>query len=214
MFIQTKIVVLILVILFLGCSALDNESENCDRVRFSSDDQEDLINKENFTEQSFEKNGKPVYYSVSGPKNQWRYTRIWWNDENKTWLSQTMTHSSNKITKAKSKVLHQWARDWKADKIVTNPRCLTYDSNCFSNRNDVEIYTESNGNRQNFSSKNPCKFPFKFHGTIYNSCIRNRKNAFWCATSVDANLDWQTRGFCNDLCPLEGMYFCFISQRF
>ena len=108
MFIQTKIVDLILVILVLGCSALDNESENCDRVRFSfSDDQEDLINKENFTEQSFEKNGKPVYYSVSGPKNQWRYTRIWWNDENKTWLSQTMTESSNKITKAKIKISHQ-----------------------------------------------------------------------------------------------------------
>ena len=104
MFIQSKMA-LILVIIFFGCSAVANETENCDRVQFSSDDPVALINNENFTRQSLHKNGKPVYYSVAGPKNQYKYTYIWWNNE--TWLSKTMTDSSNKITKVKIKISHQ-----------------------------------------------------------------------------------------------------------
>ena len=117
MFIQTK-TVLILVMIFLGCSLVANE--NCDWVRFSSDDQKDLI-KENFTQQSLKRNGKPVYYSVAGPKNQYKYTYIWWNNE--TWLSKTMTDSSNKITKVKIKISHQLylcASEWVKIKIYCN----------------------------------------------------------------------------------------------
>ena len=90
--------------IFLGCSLVANE--NCDRVRFSSDDQKDLI-KENFTEQSFEQNGKPVYYSVRGPKNQWRYTVIWWSNETSTWLSKTILDGSDKITKTEINISRQ-----------------------------------------------------------------------------------------------------------
>ena len=87
-----------LVMIFFGCSAIANEIENCDRVQFSFDDQNDINNNQNFTEQYFDKNGQPVYYSLSGPKNQLRQTIIWWNNENNTWLSQTGPYSSNKIT--------------------------------------------------------------------------------------------------------------------
>ena len=107
MFSRSKMV-LIFVIIFLGCSSVANE--NCERVRFSSDDQKDLI-KENFTEQSFEQNGKPVYYSVFGPKKKWRYSVIWWNKNTNKWLSQTKRSNrhliGDKITKAKLKISNQ-----------------------------------------------------------------------------------------------------------
>ena len=98
MFIQSKMVIFVVMIV-LGCSAVANESENCDRVQFSFDDQNDINSFQNFTKQSFEKNGQPVYFSFSRTKNQYKYTYIWWNNE--TWLSKTMTDSSNKITKVK-----------------------------------------------------------------------------------------------------------------
>ena len=104
MLIQSKMV-LVWVMIFFGRSVVAIESENCDRVQFSSDNSMALINNENFTRQSLHKNGKPVYYSVAGPKNQYKYTYIWWNNE--TWLSKTMTDSSNKITKVKIKISHQ-----------------------------------------------------------------------------------------------------------
>ena len=93
--------VLILVIIFLGCSAVAKKSENCDRVQFSLEDQNGINTNQNFTKQSFEKNGKPVYYSEIGPKNDYKETIIWWNNETNTWLSQTRSYSGNKITKTK-----------------------------------------------------------------------------------------------------------------
>ena len=99
--------VLILVMIFLGCSAAAEESEKCDRVRFSSDDPKALINSENFTKQSFEINGKPVYYSCAGLKDLWRYTRILWNKKINTWSSQTMLDGSDYITKTKIKISSQ-----------------------------------------------------------------------------------------------------------
>ena len=95
-----------LVVIFLGYSAAAKESENCDRVQFSFEDQNGKNTSQNFTRQSLEKNGQPVYYSLSGPKNQLRQTIIWWNNENNTWLSQTGPYSSNKITKTKIKISH------------------------------------------------------------------------------------------------------------
>ena len=38
----------------------------------------------------------------------------------------------------------------------------------------------------------------------YKSCTKTDDEAFWCATSVNADLDWQAWGYCNELCPLEG----------
>ena len=78
------------------------------------------------------------------------------------------------------------------------------DSNCIGIDQD-EILIDDKETHQ-IQTKNPCKFPFKYHDTTYNSCTRKSDNAFWCATSVDANLNWKTYGYCNDLCPLEGVY--------
>ena len=87
-------------IIFLGCSAVAEESENCNRIQFSFDDRYGISTHHNFTKQSFEKNGKPMYYTLSETaKNQNIQAIIWWNNENKTWLSQTMPYSDgNKIT--------------------------------------------------------------------------------------------------------------------
>ena len=96
-----------------------------------------------------------------------------------------------------------WYLDWKADNIVKNLSCLTYDSRCFS----IDQTTIKNGTESEyFDTKNPCIFPFKYFDTTYNSCTRNGGSGFWCATSVDVNLNWKTYGYCNDLCPLEGVY--------
>ena len=106
MFIQSKMV-LILVIIFLGCSAVAKESEKCDRVQFSFDDQNGTTTNQNFTETSLEKNGQPVYYSLIGPKKNYKQIIVWWNNETNTWLSQTRPYSCNKITKTKIRFFHQ-----------------------------------------------------------------------------------------------------------
>ena len=95
---------------------------------------------------------------------------------------------------------------WKADrKIVTNSSCLSYGSNCFSTGQETIIL---NGTHHTVYRRNPCVFPFKHDNTTYDSCTKKpNMHGFWCATSVDANLDYQTWGHCHDLCPLEGMHF-------
>ena len=104
MFIQIKGATL-LVIMFLGCSAVAKESENCDRMQFSFTDLEGINTSQNFTKQSFDKNGQPVYYSYSeNTENYNGQTIIWRNKENNTWLSQTRPHSGNKTNKTKTKI--------------------------------------------------------------------------------------------------------------
>ena len=93
--------------------------------------------------------------------------------------------------------------NWNADKNATKSKCLTYDSNCFSNFPDTIIVDHK---ETQFYTTNPCIFPFKHSGKTYNSCTRDTE--FWCATSVDADLELQTSGLCEDFCPLEGIYFC------
>ena len=88
MFIQRKIVTILLIVVH-GCNAVTEKFENCDRVQFSLSDQTSKNSIQNFTKQSFDKNGKPVYYSVFGPKKKWRYSVIWWNKKTNKWLSQT-----------------------------------------------------------------------------------------------------------------------------
>ena len=86
----------VLIMIFLGCIAVTKESEMCDRVKFSLNDQKAI----NFTKQSFEKNGQPVFYSAGGTY-EYMYIQaiIWWNNETNTWISQIRPYSSNKITK-------------------------------------------------------------------------------------------------------------------
>ena len=90
--------VTVLFLIFLGCSAVAKEIENCNRIQFSFDDEKGINRIQNFTKQSFEKNEKPVYYSYN---NQDLQTLIWWSNENNAWLSQTRPHSGNKIKNIK-----------------------------------------------------------------------------------------------------------------
>ena len=99
--------------------------------------------------------------------------------------------------------------NWNADdKIITNLGCLTDNNKCFSNK-QYRIRIDVKGTQ--FGVRNPCIFPFKHRNKIYNSCTREiygtNSKEFGCATSVDADLEMQTSGFCNDLCQYEGMYF-------
>ena len=101
--IQSKMVTFF-VLIFLGCSAVAIESEMCDRVQFSFHDQNNITTSQNFTKQSFVKNGQPVYYSFWRNKNNTKLqTIVWRNNENNAWLSQTTPYSGNKITKTKTK---------------------------------------------------------------------------------------------------------------
>lgn len=87
MFIQSKMITILLIIV-QDCIAVEEEIENCDRVQFSFD-QNGKNTSENFTRQSFDKNGKPVYYSVFGSKNNLSRAVIWWSNKTNNWLSQT-----------------------------------------------------------------------------------------------------------------------------
>ena len=108
-FIHTSMVTCLFII-FLGCHAVAKGSEMCDRVQFSFNDQNNINNNLNFTKQSLEKNGKPVYYTIRKYANyQNVQTIIWWNQETNSWLSQTIINSltpssGNKITKTKIKI--------------------------------------------------------------------------------------------------------------
>ena len=110
MLVQSKMITILLIIVH-GCIAVVEEFENCDRVQFSFNDQTGTNSIQNFTKQSFDKNGKPVYYSVFGPKKKWRYSLIWWNKKTNKWLSQTKRSNrhliGDKITKATLKISHQ-----------------------------------------------------------------------------------------------------------
>ena len=81
--------VTILLIIVYGCIVVAEEIDNCDRVQFSFNDQTGTNSIQNFTKQSFNKNGNPVYFSVFGSKNNWSYSLIWWNNETNNWSSQT-----------------------------------------------------------------------------------------------------------------------------
>ena len=92
MFVQSQMITILLIIVH-GCIAVVEEFENCNRVQFSFNDQTGTNSIQNFTKQSFNKNGKPEYYSVFGPKKKWRYSVIWWNNKINNWLSQTRSEA-------------------------------------------------------------------------------------------------------------------------
>ena len=110
MFVQSKMITILIMIVQV-CVAVVEEFGNCDRVQFSFNDQTGTNSIQNFTKQSSDKNGKPVYYSVFRFKNKLRYSVIWWNKKTNKWLSQTKRSNrhliGDKITKAKLKNSHQ-----------------------------------------------------------------------------------------------------------
>ena len=112
-----------------------------------------------------------------------------------------------------------WILNWEADdKIITNSSCLNYDSSCFSTNQETIIFE---ARYVAADRKNPCIFPFKYANKTYNFCTRKDgttegypdEKGFWCATSVDADLDVETWGFCNNLCPLEGTVRIFLEDQ-
>ena len=197
MLIQRKIITTF-VIIFLICNVVAIEIENCDTtLQLTFNDSEGTNVYKNFSKQSFVFNEKPVYYLLDGTKWNWNKTTIWWSKENNSWYLQTDPYSEEK----------NWTCLWKADEFVTKSKCLAYDKNCLGTRKGREKIDLNHTETHQVKATAQCIFPFKHYDTIYNSCTKNGEKGFWCATSVDANLDWQTFGFCNDLCPLEGIYF-------
>ena len=197
MLIQSKIVSTFVIFFFVS-STVAIEIENCNTtLQLSFNDSEGTNIYKNFSQQSFVFNEKPVYYSMDGPKWNWNKTIIWWSKENNSWFVQTDPYNEEK----------NWTHLWKADEFVTKSKCLAYDRSCLATRYEEKIdlnHTETHY----VKSTAPCIFPFKDFksNTTYNSCTRFDSDGFWCATSVDTDLEWQTYGFCNDFCPLEGTY--------
>ena len=175
--------------IFLVCSAVAIEIEKCDTtIQFPINDSDGTNIYKNFTKQYFEINEKPVYYSMYGPKDNWNQTTIWWSKENSSWFGKT--EDEKEI----------WKILWNADEIVSKSKCLDYNSNCLGIIRDfIKI------NEKNVERTNPCKFPFKYKNAIYHSCTRKDSETFWCATSVDSDLEWQLGGTCTESCPLEGI---------
>ena len=68
-------------------------------MQFSFKDLDGINTSQNFTKQSFEKNGHPVYYSIFRSKTNSKQMIVWRNSEDNAWLSQTRPFSSNDTTK-------------------------------------------------------------------------------------------------------------------
>ena len=70
-------------IIFLCCTVYASEITKCDcdiyQIYYSKDEH---IYR-NFTKQSLETNGQPIYYSY---KTKGCQDMIWWNDEKKSWM--------------------------------------------------------------------------------------------------------------------------------
>ena len=101
-----------------------------------------------------------------------------------------------------------WLYLGKNEFVLIKAKCLTFDNKCFG---------VTNGKAYNDPVKScgQCKFPFKHKNVTHNSCTMADSDGLWCATSVDANLDWQTKGFCTTkTCPFESMYIFFSVYLF
>ena len=220
MLIQNKILI-ILTIKCLFCSViLIDGSEKCDIIQFAFTEPGGKYSILNFTEQHIRMNGRPIYYSLHGTKSNQNQTIMWWNNTEEAqaaWIGQTRNYDGEKQTdfvsvfKFKSTLKHlrsnfggNWGTLWARDNIVIKSRCLTYKNKCVGKRNDK---IKHDGKEYQGTSKGLCIFPFKHKNELYNSCTMADSDGLWCATSVDAKLDWQTRGFCTETCPFEGMCF-------
>ena len=222
MLIQNKILAVCVITSCLFCSAIvANQREKCDVIQFSFTEPGSKSSFHNFTEQHFTMNGRPIYYSLHGTKSNQNQTIIWWNNTEKTqeaWIGQTRNYDKEKeidfvpvfkmkrkLNRLRSKIVENWETLWVANDIVVKSRwCLTYKNKCLGNTNDK---IKHDGKDYPGTSKGLCIFPFKHKNEIHNSCTMVDFDGLWCATSVDANLDWQTRGFCTETCQFEGMYF-------
>ena len=210
-------------LIFLLCKFLSShvsKGANCNITQLSFNNTNGTKNLLIFTEQSFTRKGKPTYYSLYGPKDHWNQTFIQWSIKDSSWLVQTQAEKQSdkkerslgpvfKIKKSWVQLgfpnVSDWVELWKDDKVVIKSRCLPFKNTCLAKRED-----ELRKNSITFiktTALGECIIPFKHENISYSSCTNvDADHGFWCATSVDVNLDWQTWGHCmdNTTCPLEG----------
>ena len=213
MLIQNKILI-VFVVACLFCSAIvADQSGNCDVFLLNFTNLEGINGVHSFTKQNFKENKQPVYYSFHGTKNHHKETILMWNNAN--WIGQTRIYDKDnqrdfvpifKIENSLSYYLRgeNWKTLLRKDDVVIKSRCLTFDNECLGVTNEKVIHEKLDVNAK---SRNQCKFPFKHKNVEYMNCIMADYDGLWCATSVDRDLDWQTRGFCTETCQFEGMYF-------
>ena len=206
MLIQKKI----LVVFVLACLFCSEIVAQCDMFQLNFTNLEGLNGVHNFTMQNFNVNNQPIYYSFHGTKNHHNETIIMWNNEN--WIGQTRIYDKEnqrdfvpmfKIEHSLSFYLRGWKTILKKEDIIIKSRCVTFDNECLGVTNE-KITTEKLN--VNAKSRNQCIFPFKHKNVEYMNCIMADYDGLWCATSVDKDFDWQTRGFCTETCQFEGMY--------
>ena len=99
-----------------------------------------------------------------------------------------------------------WEDLEKNEDIVIKVKCLTFDNRCLG-------VTHGKVNNDPVKSRGQCIFPFKHQNVEYMDCTMADHDGLWCATSVDKDLEWQTRGFCSKACPFEGTYFLYFHQN-
>ena len=220
MLMQNKILI-IFTVKCLFCSTILVQSEKCDIIQFSFTEPGGKSSFHNFTEQHFPMNGRPIYYSLHGTKNNQNQTIIWWNNTEKdqeAWIGQTRNYDEEKQTDFVP--VFKLKRNWKnlrsshdenwsillqtKDIVMKSRWCQTFNNKCIGKRNDK---IKHDGKDYPGTSIGECIFPFKHKSVEYNSCTMADSDGLWCATSVDANLDWQTKGFCTESCQFEGMCF-------
>ena len=179
------------------------KSGTCDLVQFSFDDSEDANNYQNFTKQSANLNGRPLYYSM----NQ---SILWWSKEKESWLySSYVEETANfrprlKIKENLSSLSFPNETNWKnlsggQDNIAIKSKCSTFDSKCLARRDGKYTFQFDNTTHLLSSFEvaaiAPCIFPFKFKGKVYTSCTEDHYDLYWCATTTNATMDYQVMKF-------------------
>ena len=214
---------LVFVVISISSRAIAEEGRKCNITQLSFTYTNGTSNLLNFTEQSFPIDGKPFYYSWHGGRSHGNsngnQTIVHWSNKTSSWLVQRISFSIKEISflvpvfiiKKSWKHLgfpnvSDWVELWKDDKVVIKSRCLIFNNMCLAKRED-NLKIEDTRAFVKATALGQCIFPFKHKNVSYSSCtLVDADDGFWCATSVDANLDWQTWGNCmnNTTCPLKG----------
>ena len=80
---------------------------------------------------------------------------------------------------------------------------IKQDLKCAEEVNEYHALCEYRGCETTSAVK--CKFPFRYAGRLYNTCIKFGipESPAWCATSVDSNLNIKTQGNCSSSCEIN-----------
>ena len=140
-------------IIWLWFSALAKASEKCDTIEFKGESRNTSFHT-NFTEQSFDFNGRPLYYSLN-------LEIIWWNSEENTWLGFTYFEEVERfvplfqIVKDYSQLgfsrKENWTVLWDKESTIIKSRCLEYETNCFGEYNGSIVIEHNEINHGTFN---------------------------------------------------------------